>query len=211
MAENWISRWQDGRIGWHEADGNAALQECWPTPGNGKRVLVPLCGKSLDLLWLARQGYDVTGVELSEIAISAFFEESGIESETGTIDGLPVLRSSSPRITLVCCDYFDFSGKPFDALYDRASLIALPRKVRPEYVRHTKSLLKSGATQLLITLEYDQLRVDGPPYSVLADEVADYWSDLRWISGHNVIDDLPPKFREAGLTEVTESVWLNKQ
>jgi thiopurine S-methyltransferase len=211
MTENWISRWQDGRIGWHEADGNAALQKFWPTPGNGERVLVPLCGKSADLLWLAQQGYDVTGVELSDIALRAFFEESGIEFETRTIDGLLVLRSSSPRITLVCCDYFDFSSNPFDALYDRASLIALPGKSRPEYVRHTKSLLKSGATQLLITLEYDQSQVDGPPYSVLADEVADHWGDLQWISGSNVIDGLPPKFRESTLTQVTESVWLSKR
>jgi thiopurine S-methyltransferase len=211
MTENWLSRWEDGRIGWHEADGSAALQKFWPTPGNGQRVLVPLCGKSFDLLWLARQGYDVTGVELSDIAIRAFFEESGIEFATSTTDGLLVLRSSSPRITLVCCDYFDFSSNPFDALYDRASLIALPAESRPEYVRHTKSLLKSGATQILITLEYDQSQVDGPPYSVLAAEVADYWSDLRRVSGRNVIDGVPPKFREAGLTEVTESVWLSKR
>jgi thiopurine S-methyltransferase len=211
MAENWISRWENGRIGWHETDGNAALQQFWPTPGDGRRVLVPLCGKSFDLLWLAQQGYDVTGVELSDIALRAFFEDSGIEFATSTVDGLLVLRSSSPRITLVCCDYFDFLSKPFDALYDRAALIALPGKSRPDYVHHTKSLLKPGATQLLVTLEYDQSQVDGPPYAVLSDEVADYWGDLQRISGKNVIDDLPPKFREAGLTEVTESVWLSKR
>jgi thiopurine S-methyltransferase len=108
----------------------------------------------------------------------------------------------------VCGDYFNFSRKPFDALYDRASLIALPRKNRPEYIRHTKSLLKSNATQLLITLEYDQSRVDGPPYSVLADEVADYWGNIQRVSAYNALDSTPPKFREAGLTEVIEAVWL---
>ena len=208
MSEDWKSRWVEGRTGWHEAGGNSALREYWPTPGNGERVLVPLCGKSPDLLWLAQQGHEVTGVELSEIAVRAFFEESSLDFETTEADGFLVLECSSPRITLVCGDYFDYSDKPFDALYDRASLVALPRHIRPDYVRHTKSLLKPDATQLLITLEYDQSRADGPPYSVLADEVADYWGNIPRIAGYNVIDSTPPKFRQAGLTEVTESIWL---
>ena len=208
LTEDWKSRWQEGRIGWHEAGGNLALRIYWPTTGNGKRVLVPLCGKSPDLLWLAQHGYDVTGVELSEIAVRAFFDESGLEFETRVADRSLIFECSNPHMTLVCGDYFDFSNKPFDALYDRASLIALPRKNRPEYIRHTKSLLKSSATQLLITLEYDQSRVDGPPYSVLADEVADYWGNIQRVSGHNALDGTPPKFREAGLTEVIEVVWL---
>jgi thiopurine S-methyltransferase len=208
VSEDWKSRWVEGRTGWHEADGNSALREYWPTPGNGERVLVPLCGKSPDLLWLAQQGHEVTGVELSEIAVRAFFEESRLDFEITEADGFLVLKCSGPRITLVCGDYFDFSGEPFDALYDRAALVALPQHIRPDYVRHTKSLLKPDATQLLITLEYDQSRADGPPYSVLADEVADYWGHIPRVSGYNVIDSTPPKFREAGLTEVTESVWL---
>jgi len=208
LTEDWKSRWQEGRIGWHEAGGNLALRKFWPTTGIGKRVLVPLCGKSPDLLWLAQHGHDVTGVELSEIAVRAFFDDSGLEFETGEADRLLIFECSSPRITLVCGDYFNFSRKPFDALYDRASLIALPRKIRPEYIRHTKSLLKSNATQMLITLEYDQSRVDGPPYSVLADEVVDYWGNIQRISGYNALDSTPPKFREAGLTEVIEAVWL---
>lgn len=208
MSEDWKSRWEEGRIGWHEADGNSALRKYWPTPGNGERVLVPLCGKSPDLLWLAQQGHDVTGVELSEVAVRAFFVESSLEFAAIEAGGFLVFKCASPRITLVCGDYFGYSDKPFDALYDRASLVALPQQMRPEYVRHTKSLLKPDATQLLITLEYDQSKANGPPYSVLADEVADYWGNIPRLSGYNVIDSAPPKFREAGLTEVTESVWL---
>lgn len=208
MSEDWKSRWVEGRTGWHEANGSSVLRKYWPTPGIGERVLVPLCGKSPDLLWLAQQGHDVTGVELSEIAVRAFFEESSLDFETTEADGFLILKCSSPRISLACGDYFDYSDKPFDALYDRASLIALPQQIRPDYVRHTKLLLKPNATQLLITLEYDQSRADGPPYSVLAEEVAEYWGNIPRVSGSNVIDSTPPKFRQAGLTEVTESVWL---
>ena len=84
MTEDWLLRWHEDRIGWHEASGNAALAKYWPAVAEHSRVLVPLCGKSPDLLWLASQGYEVTGIELSEIAIRAFFEESGLDFETGT-------------------------------------------------------------------------------------------------------------------------------
>ena len=209
MTEDWKSRWKEGRIGWHEAGGNKALRKYWPTLGNGERVLVPLCGKSPDLLWLALKGYAVTGVELSEIAVRAFFEEANLGYELSQVGELTTFKSLEPAITLVCGDYFEFSSEPFAAIYDRASLIALPPRLRPRYVKHTQSLLDTSAKQLLITLEYDQSRADGPPFSVLADEVAGYWPKLRRESEKNAINSTPPKFKEAGLTEVTEVVWIN--
>jgi len=208
MTEDWQARWQQGRIGWHEADGNAALREFWPELGADARVLVPLCGKSPDLLWLADQGLDVTGVELSEIAVRAFFEETGLPFEVRVAEGLAWYRSPETPVKIVCGDYFEFSDQAFDALYDRASLIAFPPAVRPDYVRHTKSLLKQGAAQMLITLQYDQAVVEGPPYSVQPEEVRRYWGEIQCISEKHCLDSTPPKFREAGLTEVIEAVWL---
>ncbi|MGB5485800.1 MAG: thiopurine S-methyltransferase, partial [Lysobacterales bacterium] len=63
--KDWHSRWESGNTGWHQPGGSSALRKFWPGLHPGGRVLVPLCGKSPDLLWLAKQGYDVTGVELS--------------------------------------------------------------------------------------------------------------------------------------------------
>lgn len=208
MAEDWLSRWQEGRTGWHETGGNAALREFWPNIASGKRVLVPLCGKSADLLWLAEQGLEVVGVELSEIAVRAFFAEAELQFETRNVEGLKWFRCSEPSITIVCGDYFRFSDVPFDALYDRASLIALPPETRPAYVRHMQTLLRTDAVQLLLTLEYDQSQAAGPPFSVLADEVRLYWNTLKRVASHNDIDNCPPKFRNAGLTEVLEAVWV---
>ena len=71
MHENWLERWRVGRTGWHEAGGNQGLKRHWVAVG--RRVLVPLCGKTPDLLWLEERGNAVTGVELSEIAVQAFF------------------------------------------------------------------------------------------------------------------------------------------
>jgi len=210
VTEDWKSRWKEGRIGWHEQAGNAGLHTYWPKSGDNNRVLVPLCGKSPDLLWLAEQGHDVTGVELSEIAVCAFFDESGLSFDLKEVGDLLFFKCSRPAITLICGDYFQFSDELFDALYDRASLIVFPQSIRPRYISHTKSLLKSGATQLLITLAYDQSKADGPPFSVQPEEVAEYWDNLQCVAEHNAIDSTPPKFRDAGLTEVIESAWTSR-
>ena len=170
---------------------------------------MPLCGKSPDLLWLALEGYNVTGVELSEVAVRAFFDEANLEYELRQAEGLKIFECYDPAITLVCGDYFEFSSKPFAALYDRASLVALPPNIRPHYISHTKSLLAANAKQLLITLDYEQSKANGPPFSVSANEVSGYWDKLRMVFEHNAIDSTPPKFKEAGLTEVIEMVWLN--
>ena len=119
MGEDWIGRWREGRTGWHETDGNAGLKAHWPGLPAGARVLVPLCGKSPDLEWLAARGYSVTGVELSEIAVAGFFKERGIETEIADVGDLKRFSAVDGTIDIFCGDYFKFSAPPFDALYDR--------------------------------------------------------------------------------------------
>jgi thiopurine S-methyltransferase len=211
MTTDWLSRWESGHIGWHQTDGSAALRKFWPGVGYGNRVLVPLCGKSPDLLWLAQQGCDVTGVELSEIAVRAFFDEAGLKFGIKKTNGLKRFQSLQQNITIACGDYFRFSDKPFDALYDRASLVALPPQMRPKYIQHTKTLLKADATQLLLTLEYDQSKANGPPFCVEPDEVKSYWDGLRRVGDLVDTKKIPPKFRDAGISEVVEAVWVTTQ
>ena len=110
-------------------------------------------------------------------------------------------------MTIVCGDYFQFSDEPYDALYDRAALVALPPELRPGYVSTPKNLLKADATQLLITLEYDQSKANGPPYSVLPDEVSVYWPGLSRAGDLGALNNMPPKFRDAGITEFVEA-WV---
>ena len=171
-------------------------------------MLVPLCGKSPDLLWLAQQGCNVTGVELSEIAAQAFFEESGIRFELSQTNGFSYFRGLEQNVSIACGDYFRFSDQRFDALYDRAALVALPPNLRPLYIQHTKSLLKPDARQLLLTLEYDKSKSLGPPFSVLPDEVKSYWPGLRRVGDRADTNNSLPKFRDAGISEVVEAVWV---
>ena len=205
MNEPWLDRWREGRTGWHEPAGNRNLQAHWRW--SGKRVLVPMCGKTVDLLWLEEQGNEVVGVELSEIAVLAFFEENDLTFER--VDGsLPGYHAVDRRISLYCGDYFSFTEGPFDAHYDRGALIALHAKLRSRYAKHTSSLLDENARQLVITVEYDQNVCDGPPYSLVSEEVTGHWPHLR---RHAVVDDTenaPPKFLEAGLDFMHEVIWV---
>ncbi len=204
MTEPWIERWQEGRIGWHEPAGNSGLRKHWTAAG--RRVIVPLCGKTFDLFWLEQQGNEVVGVELSELAVRAFFEENGIPYTVHDAD-MPAFTADDRQITIFCGDYFAFTADSFDAYFDRGALIALPADVRPGYAEHTRSLLAAGAETLIITLEYDQDVVDGPPYAVAGDELLTYWPELQRVDAHEDLENGPPKFREAGLREMIEVVW----
>ena len=205
MAEDWLDRWDKGRIGWHESDGNVGLHAYWQ--GKGGRVLVPLCGKSPDLLWLAKQGYEVTGIELAEKAIHEFYAEQSLDYHETERANLRAYVSDDLPITLCCGDYFAFEADPFDALYDRGAIVAVDPAQRPKYAAHTQRLLKPDAHLLIITLEYDQSIVQGPPFSLQADELTGYWSNLERVGARDDFETCPPKFREAGLKEIQEVVW----
>ena len=204
-ATDWHDRWAKGRTGWHETEGNAGLRAHWRF--DAERVLVPLCGKTPDLVWLAERGHDVVGVELSDIAIRDFFTEQHLSSEEVRESPLTAYRCRELPITLYHGDYFEFNAPPFDAVYDRGALVAIDPRLREKYVRHTRRLLAEDAAILLITLEYDQTVVAGPPFALMPDELDAYFGDLERVFEQDDIDNCPPKFREAGLTEIREVVW----
>lgn len=206
MTEPWHDRWAEGRIGWHEPAGNASLRRYWTF--GGRRVLVPLCGKSADLLWLEGQGNSVVGVELAEIAVRDFFAENGLEFRVS--DGGRRFTAVDREITLFHGDYFDFDDAGFDAHYDRGALVALDEGERRRYAAHTSARLTSDAAQLVIALEYDQAIAAGPPFAVFSEEILSYWPRLERISAYNDIANGPPKFRDAGLTEMIEVVWRSR-
>ena len=204
MSEPWLERWQEGRTGWHEPSGNAGLRKHWRK--TGRRILVPLCGKTPDLRWLADRGNDVVGIELSDLAIRAFFDEQELSYDI--IDGeLPAYQARESSITIFCGDYFELKSVRCNAHYDRGALIAMPPDRRAAYAAHTSTLLEDTAKQFVITLEYDQALVNGPPFSVPPAELLSYWPDLLRFDSHDDFENAPPKFGEAGLTELIEVIW----
>ena len=206
MNEQWLERWKIGRTGWHEPAGNRNLREHWAE--SGRRVLVPMCGKTHDLLWIEEKGNEVVGVELSEIAVRDFFAENELDYEP-VAGALPGYRARERNITLYCGDFFAFEAEPFDAHYDRGALVALAPDLRRRYARHTTSLLTDDAHQFVITVEYDEAVCHGPPFSIRPDEVRSHWPALRRQASVEDIDNAPPKFLDDGLKSMHEVVWVS--
>ena len=208
----WLERWQRGEIGWHRDEINRHLCEFWPQLGfpTGTRVLVPLCGKTTDLLWLASRGDRVLGVELSQLAVDAFFAENGLNPTVTQVSGFSRYRVD--EIEVLCGDFFDLPAALLDdigAVYDRAALIALPPDLRLRYAAHLETLLPARVPHLLITLEYDQAQRSGPPFSVHTQEIAQLFGQryrLSVLAQLDVLDE-SPGWRQQGLTELVERVY----
>jgi len=210
--EFWHQRWQRGEIGWHSNEINRHLAEHWPRLGAppGSRVFVPLCGKSLDLLWLAAQGHRVLGVEISPLAIDDFVVENGLDATRSQQP--PFERVGADEIELLVGDFFDLTPAlvpGIGAVYDRASLIALPPDMRPRYAARLAELVPAGCPSLLITLDYDQAQMNGPPFAVSAPEVQTLFGDAFDIEALAAVDVLAeqPRFRERGVDRMTEQVF----
>ncbi len=134
-------------------------------------MLVPLCGKTKDLLWLRDHGLNVHGVELHEAAVKAFFEENKL-SGAHVIRDRAFTQYRHGAITISCGDFFKFGApEAFDIVYDRAALVALPAAMRTDYARAVTKLLAVGGRILLVVYEYDQSKMEGPPFSVGPDEL----------------------------------------
>lgn len=177
--EFWHQRWASRQIGFHEGAANALLQKHFGALGlgPGQRVFVPLCGKTRDIHWLLGRGCRVAGVELSAVAIEELFAELGEVPEIGAAGDLALYRTRDLEIHVG--DFFSLSRSqlgPVDAIYDRAALVALPRAMRVRYATHLTAIA-AAAPQLLITFEYEQHLVDGPPFSVSEVEVRQLYAD----------------------------------
>ena len=213
QREFWLERWQEGQIGFHQDRINNYLTRHFGRTGaqKGGTVLVTLCGKSLDMVWLHEQGLRVVGVELSPLAVDAFFSENKLQpaiTRSGKFQ-----RFHADDITLLCGDFFDLTADDtgdIAAVYDRASLIALPPEMRRGYADHLAKLLPRGTCVLLITMEYPQEQMQGPPFAVRESEVHALYDKEFKVECLESLDILAenPRFKERSLSEMIERTFL---
>jgi thiopurine S-methyltransferase len=209
QPEFWRKRWRTGQIGFHQSAVDGRLKQHWADLelAGGSRVFVPLCGKSLDLVWLRERGHVVAGVELSAVALESLCMQHGIPARRRALDLFDVYEALNLR--LFCGDFFALTPQllgEVDALYDRAALISWAPELRASYVEHIAALTRPGTQTLLLTLEYPQAQMSGPPFNVGADEV------VRLYAGHHAISELSrhdvlanePRMRSRGLTQLHE-------
>lgn len=174
----WHQRWDENRIGFHRLEANPTLDDHWSTLAleNNAIVLVPLCGKSLDMHWLHERGHTVVGIELVEKAVKHFFKDA---STTAVIDKKPTgTKYSTGNIHLYHADFFEVKPDeaPFDAWYDRAALVALPSSMRQAYVEQLCNLTSKGSKGLMVTFDYPQDEMQGPPFALPDSEVKTLFS-----------------------------------
>jgi len=203
----WLERWAKGRIGFHRLDVNPRLVEHHKVLDGVIRVLVPLCGKSVDLEWLVVQGFEVVGIELSELAAQAFFSERGFVAQRHEQGSFIAL--SHGNVTILVGDFFAARGEDigyFDGVYDRAAMIALPEALRARYAAHLQTLLTPKAKLLLLTLFYDA--EGGPPFSIAPEEVAHAYAaaKLTLLASVDARADAPGPV-ERGASFVHENVY----
>lgn len=208
----WHQRWQQKQIGFHSAEIHTYLQTYWSSLAiaPSSRVFVPLCGKSNDMLWLLAQGYQVVGVELSPIAVEAFFSENSLVPTVRQQDGYSI--SEIEGLQIFCGDFFSLTksllGK-VAAVYDRAALVALPAEMRADYVAILAELLEAQTQILLISFDYCQENMQGPPFSVshqAIDKLYRPWCQVKHLASDNIIDK-EPHFKTRGLDQVHEQVY----
>ena len=208
--KDWEEAWSTDQIGFHQDKTSTYLErfadEVWGTSMG--RVFVPLCGKSLDLVFLADRASDVVGVEFVEQAVQDFFSE---RARTPSISNDGPTRYIADPYTVFAADFFAVTQHELgeiDAVFDRASMVALDPETRARYAAHMAAILPTGAKTLLLTFTYDQAAVDGPPFSVPSEEIHRLYSDAFEIEHLDTRDVLNEVFRERGLDAMTESAHV---
>ncbi|MCX8892263.1 thiopurine S-methyltransferase [Vibrio parahaemolyticus] len=208
--EFWHSKWASNQIGFHLEDVNPLLPAYWhhANPKREDKVLVPLCGKSEDLVWLATKHDSVEGVELSQIAVRSFFAEHFYTPTVTPISGMHELYQFD-ELSIYTGDFFTAPVSQADIVYDRAALVALPQDMREEYVARLKLLLNPGGRILLVTLNYPQEEMAGPPFSVPLEEIQQLFAGDK-VTYLNVdqADEHHPKIAKKGLSRFSEEVYL---
>ncbi len=209
----WHQKWASNQIGFHLEDVNPLLIKHWQAtkPQRDDKVLVPLCGKTEDLIWLAQRHDEIQGAELSKIAVRSFFAEHFYTPIVTPVSGQHELYQFD-ELSIYVGDFFTAPLSKADIVYDRAALVALPESMRVQYAEHLKSLLSDKGRILLVTLDYVQEEMSGPPFNVHEDEVTRLFSGFKITRlERDEADDTHPKIAKKGLSRFAEEVWLIEQ
>lgn len=207
----WHELWDNDFIPFNQQRPNPLLVAHWPALdlAADATVFVPLCGKAVDMAWLADRGHSIVGSELSERAVRDFFSERDLAATT-TASSQSQLFESGPY-HLHCGDLFELTPSDLaatSAVYDRASLVALPPAMRARYAAHLTSIVPETAVIFVISFEYDQSEMAGPPFSVTRAEIEELYGsdfDIRHVAAEDTPAD-SERLTRMGLSALAETV-----
>ena len=242
--QRWEVNWSSGRYsvpgqGFHQETVHPLLEK-FSTPhlnlAPTDKVLVPLCGKSVDMLYFAQQGLSVTGLEAIPRAIHEFgtiVHGHSLVAEKVVVHGNATQHRWNMEETGDVCivegDAIEFKTGdqgPMDAIWDRGAVVALRPEDRCAYVAMCANAIKSGGRVLLCVVEHDLLKPSmdedqnstttaapyGPPYSFTADDVVALYQQgpfhlIEELSRTELIDE-EPRWKSKGATFFNEVCYL---
>ena len=207
---DWHRHWTRPNPGFHEGQVNRYLLKYLPlfTLAQGATIFVPLCGKAVDILWLSQQGFNVVGVELSQVAVESFFAESELDFSTRQ-EG-EFMRYDAPNITIYQGDFLHLQPIHLERcalVYDRAAIVAIESFNRAAYQRKMMQIIPPATPMLMVTLDYDQSQMSGPPFSVPVSEIRQLYQqeyDIDVLESNEQIEERS-RWRDQGLTSLIES------
>ncbi|GLX77062.1 thiopurine S-methyltransferase [Thalassotalea insulae] len=213
-ASFWHACWERNSLGFHQTAFHPFLaQYLLPRiTAEHQSVFVPLCGKSDDMVWLAEY-MEVVGSELSDIACRDFFAEKQLPVTLTEHGGFKCYQHQN--VSLWQGDFFQLEAKsfrPFDWIYDRAALIALPQEMQQVYVEHLTSFMGPETTLFLISVEFPQQEMSGPPFAVGADEINSLFADfeVECLTRHPLPDKVFAQ-RVFDVSYLTETLYIIRQ
>lgn len=186
LQQYWQDRWRESPTPFfHIPQVQPTLIQQFAVIGTGARVLVPLCGKTLDIGFLLQQQCQVVGIELSRIAVEQLFAQ--LQRDFGADLGAVAITEhgahtvfQANNIRVICGDIFTVTPDlvtDITRIYDRAALVALPAHLRAAYTAKLRELSHTAA-QLLLSFDYDQNLVAGPPFALALGQVAELYQDF---------------------------------
>ena len=224
----WHDKWEKNEIGFHLDAPHPWLVNSATDLGITEKqtVFVPLCGKTHDIDFLLQQGCHVVANELSELAVQSLFDRLQLTPEisewlapdsSGAGENSPTgKRYQAGSLTVYVGDFFKLTAQDIQSVngddvhwvYDRAALVALPLVMRQQYSQALSALCPK-AKQILMTLDYDQTQMAGPPFSVSVDEVNDHYSATYEIDIKHQQDiiEKEPRFKQRGLSAFYQRLY----
>ncbi len=215
----WLDCWQHDNIPFHQQKVEPLLEKYFACSeklfAKDKKVFVPFCGKSLDMLWFADKGYEVIGNEVSAIACESFFQEH--KAKLGPVQkesSAKFIRYFAKNISIYCGDFYNMEDSylaDVGFVYDRAALIALPLTERQKYASHFLNILPKQILMLVILLTYDQTKAKGPAFSVTFEELAALYPGFKISSLESSDRSLPIDAKTADGTPHLQAGLLRTQ
>lgn len=215
-VDYWLDSWDKGEIGFNQSKSNPLMKEYIHRLElkKGATIFVPLCGKSIDMRWLLEAGYQVVGVEISQLAVESFFSESGLAyTSTNAESGVRIYRGE--QVSVLQGDFFALSARDIgrvDAIYDKASMVAFPLAKRHAYLQQLARLTPDSPPILLIVVNYNQSKIEGPPFSWNKQALEAIFGTTYQLDQLAVKRrDAPPSLKQRGLDEYLEEVYMVKK